>query len=498
MADLTPYSTAKPLMGPLESWLPAEDAERLMAYQVYESIYRNVPEAFKLVQRGTDTKPIYLPNGKTLIEAKNRFLAKDWTYALDPRLGTPDERENLGFTLQTLFRREKMWSKFATQKRYGLIRGDAVWHIVADEDKPPGRRLSIYEVDPASYFPIADPWNPDKILGCHLVDPVLLESGKTVIKRQTYRKEDDGKISYELSWWETGAWDDREGGELKKATEVPEGDHNKPDAYDLPDLITSIPVYHVKNSRVPNAPFGDSELQGLETLIASVNQSISDEDLALVLEGLGLYATDSGPPVDEDGNEENWRIGPGWVVELDEGSSFKRVTGVSSVEPSLAHIGKLESSMRESSGVPNIAIGNVDTKVAESGIALAFHMAPILSANAEKEQEILSVTDHMLYDIVTMWLPAFEDLTTAARAASIVGDPLPTNRKATLEEIVLMMSTEPPLISPEYARQLLSEKLGYDFPDTMSEDVVEEAAAFAAARNQDPFAQRVAQELEDQ
>lgn len=500
MVDLTPYSTAKKLMGPLDSWLSADDAERIQAYAIYDSIYRNVPEAFRLVQRGDESNPIYLPSAKTLIEAKHRFLCKRWTYALQPAAGAEGDRQALDAILQQLFRREEMWSKFNTQKRWGMVRGDQVWHITGDLEKLEGHRLSIYEVDPAAYFPIADPWNPDKIYGVHLVEPVVNSKGKTVIKRQTYRKTDAGRISYELSWWETGAWDDRDADvKLKKVTgqEIPEGDDNLPIAFELDPRITQIPVYHVKNARTPNSPFGTSELAGYETLIAGINQSISDEDLALALEGLGLYWTNSGPPVDEEGNEQNWKLGPGWVVEVDDESTFGRVSGVTNVTAIQDHIGAIERAMRQASGVPDIAVGKVDAQLAESGIALAFQMGPLLAGNEEKEAEILSVMDHLLYDLVTMWIPVFEGLDSPARAVSVVDDPMPPNRKAILEEVTMMLSTTPPLISAEYARTILSEKLGYDFPDEMSNTVVAEAAAYAEARNPDPWALRAAQELAD-
>lgn len=499
MVDLTPYSSIRPFMGPLDSWLSPNDAVRIQAYSLYEAMYRNVPDSFKIIQRGTDANPIYVPSAKTIVEAKNRFLAKKWTYTLDPRLGTPDERATLDAMLASLFRREMVWSKFATQKRYGLIRGDAVWHIVADPAKPAGKRISIYEVDPASYFPIEDPWNPDKLLGVHLVDPVEVEpgSGKMVIKRQTYRKESDGTITYELSWWETGAWDDRDGSgqTLKKAQQIPQGDWNKPRLITLPSEVTSLPVYHIKNGRAPNDSFGVSEIAGLERLIGAVNQAISDEELTLALDGLGLYATTSGPPVDDDDNETNWKIGPGWVVEIDKDSKFERVNGVTSVSPVMEHLGYIEAKMREASGVPDIAIGNVDVQTAESGIALAFKMAPILSSNEEKEQEILSIMDHMLYDLSTMWLPAYEQMSVpASQAVSIVDDPLPQDRKAVLAEIIQLVTAN--LISIAYAQQLVSEKLGYEFPEEMLADIVNEAKALAEARNADPFISRMAQELD--
>lgn len=497
--DLTPYSSVKPLMGPLDQWLTKDDAERLAAYAVYEGMYRNVSDTFKLVQRGDEQNPIYLPSARTVIEAKNRFLAVGWNYALVPGLGSDQERAALGFAMETLFRREIIRTKFGTQKRWGLVRGDSVWHVVADEDKPEGRRISVYEVDPASYFPIYDPWNPDKITGVHLVDPVLNEAGKTVIKRQTYRKTDTGTITYELTWWESGAWDDRDGSiELKKVAgkDIPEGDYNAPDFYELPPEITSIPVYHIKNNRITGQPYGTSDLAGYETVIAGINQTISDEDLTLAMQGLGLYWTNSGPPVDENGEETNWRFGPGWVVEIDEDSTFGRVQGVGSVDPMTNHIQTIKGAMHEAAGVPNIAVGNVDTQVAESGIALAFHMAPILSANKEKEDEMLGVMDQMLFDITTMWLPAFEGLSTAARVVSKVEDPLPVNRKAVLDEVIAMLSSDPPLISAEYARTILQEKLGYDFPNEMGTAVVTEAAAIAAARAVDPFADRVRYEID--
>ena len=501
--DLTPYSTALPMMGPLDSWLSTDDAQRLAAYALYEGIYRNVPQSFKLVQRGNEQNPIYVPAAKTIIEATNRYLCKRWTYALEPGLGTDADRTGLDLALKRIFRREQMYAKFATQKRFGLVRGDAVWHIVADENKAPGSRVSIYELDPASYFPIQDDWNPEKTLGCHIVDPVELSGGKVVIKRQTYRKQDDGTITYELSWWETGAWDDRQlafdpAYKLKPAKEIPAGEYNRPVSYELDPRITSIPVYHVKNNRVTGQPFGTSELSGLETLLSGINQSMTDEDLSLALEGLGLYATTSGPPVDENDNETNWRLGPGWVVEIDEDSTFERVNGVSSIEPYQTHIGSMRGFAHEASGIPDIAVGGGDVQVMESGIALAFRMSPLLAKNEEKEQEILSITDHLLFDLTTMWLPTYEGVNTAARPVSIVDDPLPVNRKATLDEVVALLSTDPPLISAEYARTLLSEKLGYDFPDEMATAVVDEAAAIASARNVDPFASRVAEELDQQ
>lgn len=490
----TPYSTAVPFFGAPESWIPLEHQQRRQAYQLYESMYWNVPETFKLVQRGTDAKPIYLPSPRTIVEATNRFLAKDWDYAINPRVGTPEQRTSVGLMLQSLFKREQMWSKFATQRRFGLIRGDAIWHIVGNPLKEPGARLSIYEVDPASYFPIyddEDEQDPSRRIGCHLVDTYEYEE-EIVTRRLTYRKDPENPliITRELALFEQGKWWDGDpDAEIVRVKQIlpPEP---------LPPQITQLPVYHVKNFRTPADPFGSSEIRGFETIVAAMNQTISDEDLAIALEGLGMYATDSGPPVDADGNETNWALGPGKVVELSEGSKMNRIDGISGL-PGLEHIKFMKGEMMEAAGVPKIATGAVDVQVAESGVALYMHLSPLLAKNAEKEGEMLGVMDHFLYDITHMWLPAYEQFSDGmeTEVASVVGDPMPQNRKAQIDEIIKLATSNPPIISAAYARVKLTE-LGYEFPEEMGEEIVAETTARAQATAFDPFTNRVNQELE--
>lgn len=491
--DLTQYDTAMPLVGILPTWLPPADAARIASYALYESMYHNVPEAYKIVQRGSEQNPIYIPNAKTLIDAVNRFLAVRWNFAMDPRSGSDTERAMANGMLMNLFKREEMWTKFGTQKKYGLIRGDACWHVLADPLKLPGRRLSIYELDPASYFPILD--QDDHRVGCHLVDQYM-DGSKTVIRRQTYRKLDNGTISYDETWWEAGGWDDRAmSGQTLKTAAAPQG-WIKKESIILPPAITALPVYHWKNERIPTSVFGSSELRGLERIAAAVSQAISDEELALAMDGIGLYATTSGPPVDDQGVETTWKIGPGYVVEIDPEADWKRVSGVLSVAAPLQHIGYLEDKMAQALGVGATALGRGEKAVAESGIALALELAPLIAKNAEKEQEILGVQDHMLYDLTTMWLPTYEALPiTTAIAVSVVDDPMPVNRKQVIEEILMLVTSNPPLISVAYGQQLLSEKLGMEFPDEMLADIVTEQTALATAHNQDPFQARVVNEL---
>ena len=495
MATRTQYSSLDPMFGVMPSWVTSEqDRQRIASYSLYEDMYWNHPDAYKLVRRGSESNPLYIPSAMTIIESVNRYLAKGWTFVADPLLGTPEERKLLAAWMNQLFRREKIQSKFLSQKRYGLIRGDAVWYLVADPNKPPGRRLRVLEVDPASYFPIPDPADEDRILGVHIVEQTLARDEKTtIIKRQTYRKTETGQISYELTWWQIGAWDDRELDvkDLKRAADPP-----GPDVplTMLPPEVTSLPVYHIPNQRTPGAVFGSSEMRGIETLAGSISQTVSDEELALALSGLGLYVTTSGPPVDDDGNETVWEIGPGYVAEIDPEADWKRVNGVTSVTPSLDHARFVEAKMREARGIPDIAIGNVDVQVAESGIALALKMAPILSSNAEKENEMLATYDQMLYDLATMWFPAYEGVSFGqAVPVSVVDDPLPINREKVFNEIMTMV--EKGFITLEYGRQLLSEKLGYEFPQEMGESVVAEMETLAKARNADPWLDRVGREL---
>jgi hypothetical protein len=483
-----------PFIQTLPSWLSQYDATRIEAYRIYEEMYWNTAETFKLTFRGSNDAPIYLPSARTIIDACNRFLAVDWNYAIDPRVGTPEDQTMVDTMLRNLFRRELVYSKFGTQKRYGLIRGDAVWHVVADPLKLPGRRVSMYEVDPSSYFPIYLDDNVDKLVGVHLADqvPNPADATKVVVRRQTYRKDPaTGVITTEMAYFELGKWDDREiGAETSLVAQV------VPPTL-LDPRITSIPVYHVKNMRTPGQGFGSSELRGFESLFAAVNQSISDQDMTLALQGLGIYATTSGPPVDNDGNETNWRIGPGRVVELEPDATFTRVNGVQTVIPSLDHIKFVRDSTYQAAGVSDIAAGKVDVSIAESGISLQMQLAPMLAKNADKEQEMLSVLDHMLYDLVQMWFPVYEALPSgiAVEAVNIVGDPLPVDRAAFVKETLDLLTAN--VISAEYARERLA-TVGYAFPENMGEAIVTEQKALSEAQyGSDPFNLRVQSEILD-
>jgi hypothetical protein len=483
------WVNAKPYFEALPSHVTGDDQDRLAAYKLYESIFWNEPATFKITQRGDDENPVYIPSAMKVIEATNRYLAKGFDYKIEG--GSDGDRQAVSLAMKTLFRREKFYTKFNSMKRFGLVRGDALWHVIADDTKPAGKRISIHELDPSSYFPIYDPDDIEKITGCHLVSETKDEKGDTIIRRQTYRKEDTGKISSELATFKPTSWDDRN---LIQSPQAPKIEliQQLTTKFELPAEITSLPVYHTTNDYQGGLIFGNSDLRGFERIIAAINQGVTDEELTLALDGLGVYFTNLPRP------DGGWVMGPGSVVEGEEGHTFERVNGVGSVKPSQDHLMFLDRALKEGRGTPDISIGNVDVKVAESGISLALQMSPILARNAEREQGILATHDHLFYDLTQGWLLAYEGLSSGAQVTvePIVGDPMPINRAAVIKEVSDLLSTAPPLISPEYARKLLAEKLGYEFPDEMGGDILTTVQNFTKATAYDPYEARVRDELD--
>lgn len=490
--EFNPYSTAKPWMKGYPQWMTDDDGLRIESYSLYEQMYWSVPETFQLTKLGTDEDPIYIPKPKVVVEAILRYLCVNWGFEVDPEVGTEAERKEAVQVFKKLFKRETMYAKFASQLRYCLIRGDAVWHFTADPNKPAGSRISIHELDPATYFPIHDEDDPEKLIGVHIVDQFEEPDFSVRIRRQTYRRVMDefgaftGEITSQCDLFEIAGWDDRnlDPNEIRHVRTITP-------VFTLPKEITHLPVYHWRNNPDPTNEFGSSQFRGVERLFAAINQTISDEDLAVALSGLGVYATDSNAPVDESGNEVNWLIGPGRVVELTPGTKFSRVTGVSSVTPSQDHVKYLEAKVQEASGVPDIAVGLVDSAIAESGVALALKMAPLIASNAEKELEIIGKTDQMLYDLQTMWLPAYEGVNLdGVIVESRVDNPLPRNKAAEIQEVLSLATSSPPLLTIQEARARLSE-LGYELTGTVEEIMAQMNAAASAA---DPFGARMADE----
>jgi hypothetical protein len=473
----TPYSTVAPYLGAPPAWLRPEDAQRIQSYQVYEEIYWNADSAYVVVGReGEEIPPIYVPNGRTIVDTTNRYVGAGFDFMVtpgtDPTLyGSEEQQAAARTTFTNLFRREKFKSKYAANKRFGLIRGDWLWHIVADPEKPEGSRISIYSVDPGSWFPVFSEENLDQVVRVYLVDLFKNEADEDRVKRLSYYKNPDNPLDpliymseeiYEVDgWWKTDA--------------RPEKVITPPTA--LPADITAFPVYAIKNFEEPANPYGSSELRGLERIIQAVSQAVSDEDLALAMEGLGVYASDGPGPVDDDGNDIPWNLAPGSVAE--NASGLKRISGVGSVTPYNDHIGQMITFLREAAATPDAAIGKVDVSVAESGIALAMQLGPMLAKAGEKDQEILDVHGQMFYDL-KFWFKVYEGIDfTPCEILPILGDKLPINIKGEIENAAAMIGAG--LWSIQTAREQLAKK-GIVFAADEEARVTSEAQAAAATQ----------------
>lgn len=478
----TPYSTvAKFFLGSSPSWVPAEDAERLLAYKTYEDIYWGNPDAFKVVMRGTDgeDKPVYVPTGRQIIETLNRYVGRDFGFAVDPTGGTPQQQLLAIQSMQALFDRERLLSKFAAGKRFGLIRGDWGFHITADPLKEQGSRLTITPIDPGSLFKLTDPDNIDRVIGYRIANQVTVGDDQFMevteyLKSEARDEEPGGPISSQTMRLEMENWHDAD-----RRTVV---EDLLPLAMLHPD-IRALPVYHIPNFEEPGWLYGSSEMRGLEVLSTAINQSISDEDVALAMQGLGMYWTDAGPPRDENDELTDWMLGPGRVVEVAQGRKFERASGINTVGPFQDHLSYLHQQIETAAGVPSVAMGRVDVTTAESGIALRLRMGPLIDRSSEKDIIIQDIMNQMLYDL-RFWFKVYEqtDLTATGIRASF-GEKIPMDRAARFKELLELFTNG--VVSGQYMRQVLVEEFNYQFPQNMLQQIQLER------KMDDPYAERL-------
>jgi hypothetical protein len=484
------------------------DKRRIQAQDLYENLYINSTFNLKLLLRGDESYPIIMPSGQKMVEATNRFLGLNIDYLVEGQ-GDGGTQESLDEYFKSFFKREAFKSKFESSKRWSLIRGDGVLLIVADPNKDPGERLSIHEIDPRQLFEIEDA--NGNLTGYYIAEVVqdfrdANDSSKTICKRTSYKKSVDdngqptGTITTDVTHWEIAKWDDRH--PSNDLEQVASSNFDEEEMV-LPEPITQLPIYHWRNKPFPGSDWGTSQLAGLETLLYALNQTLSDEDATIVFQGLGMYVTTSGAPIDNTTGEiTNWNIGPKQVIEIGSDQKFERVTGVTSMQPFQDHMNYIaEKGLSESSGIPEVAIGRVDVASAQSGIALKLELLPLLSANAEKELELITVIDQLFYDITTQWLPAYEEETfgnaeTMAEMSvvCVFDDPLPVDRDAEIQEMILLRTSN--LILTSMAVKKL-QSLGWHYPavdqdgNPLDADGISDllnAQAQQDASNIDPFA----------
>jgi hypothetical protein len=455
----TQYSTIAPLLGQLPGWVPAEDKLRIASYLKYDQVYWSSEEGYEEILRGDNENPIFLPTARTLVNTLDRYTCPQFGYRVEGTDTT--SRQIVELAMAALHEREMFTSLFNGFKLEGGKFGDAVLHLVADATKPLGRRLSLYKVDPASYFPVYDADDPYRIVKVHLAEQVIVD-GDPLVSRLTYEKvvnEATGKAQIIRSHglFETDNWWNLETPkQVILASET------------LDPLIQSFPVWHYKNGD-PTQPFGSSDMRGLETVFTGVNQSISDEDLTLAMEGLGVYATDGGGPVDERGNETEYVLGPARV--LTNANGLRRISGAGSVTPYGDHINRLEDSAYNSVGASDVALGRDTT--AEAGIALQIRLGPIMATTGKKDDELLGLFTQFYYDLQFWWqvyeeLPLIDSIegrdVPKVRIVPTMGQKMPVNLTEVIAQVVALRNCVPPVISLRTSHSLLR-AAGMELPD---------------------------------
>lgn len=459
------WSTIRKLIsasdGPV--WVPERDKVRITAYQKYEEIYFNDDRAFQLMRRGAELEPVLVPNPRTIVDTTAHYLLKgvDVSFKADKAQKAAAK----------WMRKQHFASKFAVAKHSGVCRGDWVFHITVDKEEPEGEQIQLISVDPAAYFPMYDPDDLDKIVGVNLAEVFEDDDGEERIKKRTYRIEKvngQRRISVEENVYENDRkWKGRVGdwgidGQLTIARVVVGKTL-------LPEDIVHIPVYHFRNADWQGQPYGSSELRGFERISASINQTLTDEEMALALEGLGVYYTDAGTPKDDQGNEQPWEIAPARVLELPTGAKFGRAEGIKSITPMLEHATWLYERTMEASAT--FRAGSIDAQVAESGIALAIRFMPTLAKLEERDLTGSDMLSEMFEDW-TMWEEAYEGGGFSGEEPVVtLGSKLPLNREERVSELNNMLDRN--VISRAFFRTEMN-KLGYEIPDDIQDEIDEE------------------------
>lgn len=456
--DLTQWSSLRSYLGTKPEWIPEEDRERIAAYVKYDEIYWNEPSQFALRVLDGET-PLYIPNARTIVDTTAHYILKGL------QLNCKDNKETQT-ALDEFLKREEFYSRFHTAKHAGVARGDYVFHLTANPNKAQGTRLSLTTVDPGSVFPIYDDDEPDRMIGCHLAIQFWLpkEPETTFVKKLTYKLEMvdgqrrvsrvEGIYKLEPKWYGPKP-------ELVKTT-IPFG-------Y-LDAEIQTIPIYWFKNLDWEGQDYGSSDLRGFESILETVSQGATDISAALALEGLGVYATDGGRPVDNNGVETDWEVAPGRVMEVPSGSYFRRVEGVGSITPATDNLNYLETKLREASSLSDVALGRVDVQTAQSGIALAIKFMPTLAKIEQRDQAGKDKLTQLFYDW-KIWYRVFENRVLTGDIIPEIGDKLPQNRTERVNELNNMLDRK--VISRKYYREEMG-KLGYVFPEDIESEIEDE------------------------
>lgn len=464
----TPWSTLAQMRGSNPEGWPEDEGERIASYDAYDKIYWNDPTQYA-IRILEDEQPLYVPNGRIVVDTTAHYLMKGLTVNSPSK----DPKESEQQFLMSFLKRERFYSRFSIGKKTGITRGDWAFHVTADPLKAPGSRVSLTLLHPGKVWKESDPDDSSKIVRIHIgelwEDPEG-QDGQQYMKVLTYEKVMvDGKrrIAREESAWELTPdwWGDRG---VKYKTFLQEEL--------LPEEIDQFPVYWYNNIEWEDQLYGSSELRGLEFLAWAASQGATDVQMALALDGLGVYATDGGRPVDDDDVESDWEVAPGKVMEVPSGSYFRRVEGLGSITPALEQINYIESKMFRTASITDVALGNVDVQVAQSGIALAIRFAPTLAKIADRDTAGVEITQQLFFDL-RKWFQAYEGRVVQVEYdVSIDVQKLPPDRTAILNELNNMLDRK--AISLKFYREKMVE-LGYSIPEDVDQQLLKEAEAMA-------------------
>jgi hypothetical protein len=474
----TPWSSLDNMLGKPPTWWPEEERVRVQAYEKYDQMYWNDPTQYA-VRVLEDEQPLYIPNARIIVDTTCQWLMKG--LRLHSHEGDPHDPKNPSQKkLDDLLLHQRFYSKFNLNKSAGVTRGDSAWHVVADPDKAEGSRINIDTLHPGMAYRVFSDDDPDVLIKVHIVKIFKVDvdgQEKERINKLTYHKLTKGHPDYdggptliareqaiyeiEPEWW---------GPHPKKVGDVLPFEV-------LDSRITEIPVYWMPNMEWESQDYGSSELRGLEYLDWAASQGTTDLEMTLGLEGLGVYATDGGRPVDDKGDETDWEVSPGKVMEVPSGSYFRRVEGVGSITPGLDFIRYLEGKAYAASGLTDVALGQVDVQVAQSGIALAIKFMPTLAKVEQRDVAHIELLQKMWHDLA-FWFEVYDPSANPGEVhIHIDKDKLPKDRVATLNELNNMLDRK--IISRQYYRDQVTIQLGYNIPDNMDEEILKEAEAEA-------------------
>jgi len=507
----TPYSTAMPFIvsAATGGWMDEYDRQRLLSYDLYDDLFHNDPAQYRIMLRSSDEKPIYVPTAKRVVGSLARYVGKGWGYrvlgadplATEEVVATDEQVAAAQQAFGQLFARERLLSTFRAGIPEWLRRGDWLWMITGDMNKREGRRISVRPIDPRRYFPLFnDPYDVGRITGQELIEEITIGEEIFMFVQTWLKASDPGHPNYEQEEPEEG-FEILRSAQAYSLEDFADVDKRKPVNYEGNVAeeylvgITALPIYHIRNNETSDDPYGRSDLSGLESIVAGINQTITDEDLSLAFMGIGMYWTDSGAPVDETtGQVTNWKLGPKRVIEVGDGKKFGKVDGITSVEPFQDHAAYLKREAQSAVGLSDVSVGTGSVSTA-SGISLAIQFSPTIDAVKVKNEAINGVMTQMFYDLKE-WFVTYEgiDLGPVVVVSEADDDDLmPFDREARWKEI--MEGVTAGVFTLGYAVSVLENEFGYEFPAGYVAEV--EAAGAAATAALDPFAARTSEELAD-